>query len=70
VGPTTKEDMDIVLQPGMTFDLKPTIVMQRDVVQDVRPKNRSVQIGEHVVVTESGAVRLGKRELKPIATKS
>jgi Xaa-Pro aminopeptidase len=70
VGPTTNEDMDIVLQPGMTFDLKPTIVMRRDVVQDIRPKNRSVQIGEHVVVTESGAVRLGKRELKPIATKS
>jgi Xaa-Pro aminopeptidase len=70
VGPTSKEDMDIVLQPGMTFDLKPTIAMRREVVQDVRPKNRSVQIGEHVVVTESGAVRLGQRELKAIATKS
>jgi hypothetical protein len=44
--------------------------MRREVVQDVRPKNRSVQIGEHVVVTESGAVRLGQRELKAIATKS
>jgi Xaa-Pro aminopeptidase len=70
VGPATKEDMDIVLQPGMTFDLKPTIVMRRDVVEDVRPKNRSVQIGEHVVVTESGAIRLGQRELKPMTTKS
>jgi Xaa-Pro aminopeptidase len=70
VGPTTKEDMDIVLQPGMTFDLKPTIAMRREVIEDVRPRNRSVQIGEHVVVTESGAIRLGKRELKPIATKS
>jgi Xaa-Pro aminopeptidase len=70
VGPTNKEDMDIVLQPGMTFDLKPTIVMRREVIEDVRPKNRSVQIGEHVVVTESGAVRLGQRELKPMATKS
>jgi len=70
VGPTTKEDMDIVLQPGMTFDLKPTIVMRREVVEDVRPKNRSVQIGEHVVVTEAGTVRLGKRDLKPITTKS
>ena len=69
VGPTTKEDMDIVLQPGMTFDLKPTIAMQREVIEDVRPRNRSVQIGEHVVVTESGAIRLGERELKPIATK-
>jgi Xaa-Pro dipeptidase len=70
VGPTTKEDMDVVLQPGMTFDLKPTIAMRREVIEDVRPRNRSVQIGEHVVVTESGAIRLGKRELKPIATKS
>jgi Xaa-Pro dipeptidase len=70
VGPATEEDMDIVLQPGMTFDLKPTIVMRRDVVEDVRPKNRSVQIGEHVVVTESGAIRLGQRELKPMTTKS
>jgi Xaa-Pro dipeptidase len=70
VGPTTKEDMDIVLQPGMTFDLKPTIAMRREVIEDVRPRNRSVQIGEHVVVTESGAIRLGQRELKPIATKS
>ena len=68
VGPTSKEDMDVVLQPGMTFDLKPTITMRREVIQDIRPKNRSVQIGEHVVVTESGAVRLGKRELKPLAT--
>jgi Xaa-Pro dipeptidase len=70
VGPTTKEDMDIVLQPGMTFDLKPTIVMQRETIEDVRPKNRSVQIGEHVLVTDSGAVRLGQRELKPMTTKS
>lgn len=68
VGPTSKEDMDIVLQPGMTFDLKPTIVMRREVVQDCGPSNRSVQIGEHVVVTESGATRLGTRELVPIVT--
>jgi Xaa-Pro aminopeptidase len=70
VGPTTKEDMDVLVQPGMTFDLKPTIALRREVVQDIRPKNRSVQIGEHVLVTESGAIRLGKRELRPIATKS
>ena len=68
VGPTSKEDMEVVLQPGMTFDLKPTITMRREVIQDVGPKNRSVQIGEHVLVTESGAVRLGTRELKPLAT--
>jgi hypothetical protein len=42
--------------------------MRREVVEDVRPKNRPVQIGERVVVTESGAIRLGKRELKPMTT--
>ena len=68
VGPTTREDMDVVLQPGMTFDLKPTIVMRREVVSDIGAKNRSVQIGEHVVVTETGAIRLGTRALKPITT--
>ena len=68
VGPPTKDDMDMIIQPGMTFDLKPTIMMRRDVIEDVRPRNRSVQIGDHVLVTESGVVRLGKRELKPIAT--
>ena len=68
VGPPNKEDMDVVLQPGMTFDLKPTLVMRRDVIRDARPSNRSVQIGDHVLVTDSGAVRLGKRELRPIAT--
>jgi Xaa-Pro aminopeptidase len=68
VGPANKEDMDIVLQPGMTFDLKPTLVMRPDVIRDVRPGSRSVQIGDHVLVTDSRAVRLGKRELRPIAT--
>jgi len=70
VGPMSKDDMDIVLEPGMTFDLKPTIVMRREVVQDSRPKNRSVQIGEHVVVGASGTTRLGQRELIPITTAS
>jgi Xaa-Pro aminopeptidase len=68
VGPQTKDDMDIVLQPGMTFDLKPTLVMRPDVIRDVRANSRSVQIGDHVLVTDSRAVRLGKRELRPIAT--
>ena len=68
VGPPNKEDMDIVLEPGMTFDLKPTLVMRADVIRDVRPNSRSVQIGDHVLVTDSGAVRLGKRELRAIAT--
>jgi hypothetical protein len=35
---------------------------------DVMQQNRIVQLGEHLLITQSGAVRLGKRELKPLAT--
>jgi len=71
LGPAnSREDSDIVLAPGMTFNFKPAIRMKRSVVQDVRKENRAVQIGEHVLVTESGVVRLGKRELKPMTTES
>lgn len=70
VGPPNKEDMDVVIQPGMTFDLKPTLTMRQDVIRDVWPNNRSVQIGDHVLVTETGAVRLGKRALVPLATEA
>ncbi|TAJ77181.1 M24 family metallopeptidase, partial [bacterium] len=69
LGPAnSREDSDIVLAPGMTFDFKPAIRMRRSTVQDVRKENRVVQIGEHVLVTESGVARLGKRELKPLTT--
>ncbi|HWP58657.1 MAG TPA: M24 family metallopeptidase [Candidatus Acidoferrales bacterium] len=68
VGPITKHDLDIVIRPGMTFDIKPAITMRRDRLRDAGPKNRSVQIGDQVLVTETGAVRLGKRPLEPIAT--
>jgi len=68
VGPVTKHDLDIVLRPGMTFDIKPAITMKRDRLEDTGPKNRSVQIGDQVLVTEQGAVRLGKRALVPLAT--
>ncbi len=54
----------------MTFNFKPAIRMKRSAVQDVRKENRVVQIGEHVLVTESGVARLGKRELKPLTTES
>ncbi|MBI2985200.1 MAG: M24 family metallopeptidase [Deltaproteobacteria bacterium] len=70
VGPITKHDMDVVLRPGMTFDIKPAITMKRERLQDVAPKNRSVQIGDQILVTEQGAVRLGKRALVPLATEA
>ncbi len=69
LGPAnSREDSDIVLAPGMTFNFKPAIRMKRSAMQDVRKENRVVQVGEHVLVTESGVARLGKRELKPLTT--
>lgn len=71
LGPAnSREDSDIVLAPGMTFDFKPAIRMKRGAVEDVRKENRVVQIGEHVIVTASGVARLGKRELKPLTTEN
>src|SRR5262249_13148519 len=55
----------ILLAPGMAFDFKPAIRLRRSFIQDTGKTNRVVQIGDHVLVTENGAVRLGKRELKP-----
>jgi Metallopeptidase family M24 len=69
LGPAnSRGDSDIVLVPGMAFDFKPAIRLKRNVVEDVRRENRIVQIGEHYLITDKGAVRLGKRELKPITT--
>lgn len=69
LGPSnSREDSNIVLLPGMTFDFKPAIRMKREVIQDVGKENRAVQIGEHFLVTENGAIRLGRRELKPLTT--
>jgi Xaa-Pro aminopeptidase len=69
LGPAnSRGESDIVLAPGMAFDFKPAIRMKRSAIQDVRKENRSVQIGEHVLVTGSGVTRLGKRELKPLTT--
>ena len=71
LGPAnSRGDSDIVLAPGMAFDFKPAIRMKRSAAQDVRKENRSVQIGEHVLVTASGVTRLGRRELKPLTTES
>jgi Xaa-Pro aminopeptidase len=69
IGPAnSRGDAPIVLAPGMAFDFKPAIRLRRGFMQDAGKSNRVVQIGDHILVTESGAVRLGKRELKPIAT--
>ena len=69
LGPAnSRGESDIVLAPGMAFDFKPAIRMKRSAIQDVRKENRSVQIGEHVLITGNGATRLGKRELKPLTT--
>jgi Xaa-Pro aminopeptidase len=71
LGPAnSRGESDIVLAPGMTFDFKPAIRMKRSAAQDVRKENRSVQIGDHVLVTAASVSRLGKRELKPLTTES
>jgi Xaa-Pro aminopeptidase len=69
LGPSnSRGDSDIVLVPGMTFDFKPALRLKRSAFQDVGRENRVVQIGEHFLVTDQGAARLGKRELSPITT--
>jgi hypothetical protein len=69
LGPSnSREESDIVLATGMTFDLKPAIRMKRKALQDVGKENRVVQIGEHLLVGTTGVSRLGKRELKPLIT--
>ena len=46
---------DSVLQAGMVFDVKPTFRMKN---------GATAQFGDSIVVTETGARRLGKREMK------
>ena len=69
IGPAnSRGDAPIVLAPGMAFDFKPAIRLKRNFLQDAGERNRVVQVGDHVSITESGAVRLGRRDLKPLAT--
>ncbi|MGH9689712.1 MAG: M24 family metallopeptidase [Candidatus Acidiferrales bacterium] len=50
------EGSDVVIEPGMVFDIKP----------EFRLKGRGVvQIGDSVVVTDKGARRLGRRDMSP-----
>ncbi len=62
------EDNLVVMQPGHTFDFKPAVTLDRAKTKDAGDKNRSVQLGESILVTDKGAVRLGTRPLVPIAT--
>ena len=72
IGPSqlgTGQDDNIKIVPGMAFDFKSSITLQRDILQDVGPQNRAVQVGENIIVTEHGAVRAGTRSLVPLRTK-
>ena len=71
LGPSnSRGDSDIVLVPGMAFNFKPALRMKRDSVEDIGRENRVVQIGEHYLITDKGAVRLGKRLLAPLTTEA
>ena len=71
LGPSnSRGDSDIVLIPGMAFDFKPALRMKRSAVEDIGRENRVVQIGEHYLITDKSALRLGKRELKILATEA
>jgi hypothetical protein len=54
----------------MTFDFKPAIHINREKMADAGAKNRDIQVGEHFLVTEESMVRLGAREIAPLATQS
>jgi Xaa-Pro aminopeptidase len=71
LGPSNSRGEEaIVIVPGMTFDFKPALRLKKEVLADVKTSNRVVQIGEHYLITERGAVRMGKRDLKPLATEA
>ena len=57
VGLLRDEARDLVIEPGMAFTLKPRIL-----VKGARP---TAQFGDPVVVTDTGARRLGRRRLGP-----
>ena len=61
-------DSEIVIQPGHTFDWKPSATLNRASIRDAGNENRDVQLGESYLITESGVERFGDRSLGPIAT--
>ncbi len=58
MGATRPETRDLVIEPTMCFDIKPRII-----IKGTRP---TAQFGDPIVVTETGARRLGRRTLVPI----
>lgn len=64
----SREDDLVVMLPGHAFDFKPSLVLDRAAPGSGRDRNRSVQLGEAYLVTETGVVRLGTRPLAPLAT--
>jgi Xaa-Pro aminopeptidase len=66
--PRGGRDNEMLIQPGHVFDFKPSLALQRALIKDVGERNRSVQLGDAILVTDSGAVRIGTRRFEPIAT--
>jgi len=62
-------DDNIKIVPGMAFDWKPRFAMDPEVIRDVLPKNRAVQVGVNIIVTDRGAERVGTRKLAPLRTR-
>jgi hypothetical protein len=62
-------DDNIKIVPGMAFDWKPRFAMNPDVIRDVLPENRAVQVGVNIIVTDRGAERVGARKLVPLRTR-
>ncbi|MBI3262156.1 MAG: M24 family metallopeptidase, partial [Acidobacteria bacterium] len=58
MGLTRTETPDLVIEPSMVFTLKPRIP-----IEGTRP---AAQFGDPILVTDTGARRLGKRTLAPI----
>jgi hypothetical protein len=58
MGAGRDEAVDLVIEPTMCFDIKPRIV--------IKGTNPTAQFGDPVLVTETGARRLGRRTLEPI----
>ncbi len=66
--PRGGKDNEMIIQPGHVFDFKPSLAFTREKMKDVGDRNRSVQLGDAILVTETGVARLGARALVPIAT--
>lgn len=62
IGRISEREAQVVLEPGVSFTLKPWL---RYLVGHF-PRGLIVQFGDPVVVTDSGARRLGERPMEPI----